>query len=427
MRHRSHKHSEVLQAIISLVRARGPTHTLTILKVKAHNELVGNEIADHIAKQATEAGREHDLTFDMPATPSYVNDYWLFHSPELCEETEAAEGEPEGDGPRQTRPRIEDPQPEPLENLKADLQRHMHKKHRLGRSNQESAYFKFWQNVKSQTDLAASNAFMSNPGCVTQAQRRTTLLYRTGCLHNQKRAKWFRLAQSDACPLCRQPDGCSHIASGCQHPVMERMYTERHNRAGRILLRAISKGDCGNDLAMADVGRSARCEAAGAPTFRNNHAPLHLLPFPNNATPQQRDEHMKMIRTFKPDALIVSQGITKTNTKITIVEVKYCIDTKPEDQWTKAHEQHAELKSRLEGAGYLAQNISICPLLVGVSGTLYKRTLASLKTLGVPHSKATKCASKLHKEAIRSLHDIVKTRRHFEHTNNSQDNPPRPP
>jgi hypothetical protein len=134
-----------------------------------------------------------------------------------------------------------------------------------------------------------------------------------------------------------------------------------------------------------------------------------------------------MLRTLKPDALLVSQSGNKLNTKITIIEVKYCIDTKPNDQWTKAHEQHSELKRRLEGAGFLAQNISICPLLVGVSGTIYKRTLASLKKLGVAHPQATKCASKLHKEAIRSLHDIVKTRRHFEHTRNSQDNPPRPP
>jgi ribonuclease HI len=428
MRHRNHKHSEVLQSIISLVRDRPPSHTLTILKVKAHNELVGNEIADLVAKQATEAGREHDLTFDTPATPSYVNDYWLFHLPEPREDPEIAEDDLDQEGPRRTRPRTDEgPQHEPLENLKADLQRHMHKKHRLGRSNQESAYFNFWKNLKSQVDPAASNAFMSSPGCATQAQRRTTLLYRTGCLHNQKRAKWFRLAQSDACPLCRQPDGCSHIASGCQHPAMERMYTERHNRAGRIFLRAISKGDCGNDLVMADVGRNARCAADGVPTFGSNHISLHLLPVPDNATPQQRDEHLKTLRTLRPDALLVSQSRDKPSTKITIVEVKYCIDTKPNDQWTKAHEQHSELKSRLEGAGYLAQNISICPLLVGVSGTIYKRTLASLKKLGVTHSKANKCASKLHKEAIRSLHSIVKTRRHLEHTSNSRDNPPRPP
>jgi ribonuclease HI len=427
MRHRNHKHSETLQTIISLVRAHDPSHTLTILKIKAHNELVGNEIADLVAKQATEEGRKHDLIFNQPANPSYVHGYWLFHRPDPCEDAEAAEEESEQEGPRRTRPRTdESPQREPLENLQADLQRHMHKKHRLGRSNQESAYFNFWRNVKSQVDTETSNAFMSGSGCVTQPQRRTTLLYRTGCLHNQKRAKWFRLAKSDACPLCRQPDGCSHIASGCQHPVMERMYTERHNRAGRIFLRAISKGDCGNDLVMADVGRNARCAADGAPTFQSNHISLQLLPVPDNATPQQRQEHMKMLRTLKPDALLVS-GRDKPNTKITIVEIKYCIDTKPNDQWTKAHEQHAELKSRLEGVGYLGQNISVCPLLVGVSGTIYRRTLASLEKLGVARPQARKCARKLHVEAIRSLHDIVKTRRHFEHTSNSQDNPPRPP
>ena len=272
----------------------------------------------------------------------------------------------------------------------------MHRRHRLGRSNQASAYYGFWQRIKPKTDAAASNAFMSNPACVTQAQRRTALLYRTGCLHNQKRAKRFGMVKSDACPLCRQPDGCSHIASGCRHAAMERMYTERHNRAGRILLRAISKGDRGNDLVMADVGSAAKCDADGAPTLNINHVPLSLLPYPKPATEQQRENHLSALRRLRPDALLVSQGSSESATKITIIEVKYCIDTKPEDQMARAREQHQELIRRLVEAGYSARNISICPLLVGVSGTIYKRTIKALKSL-----------TKLHTEAIRSLHDIV--------------------
>jgi hypothetical protein len=162
---------------------------------------------------------------------------------------------------------------------------------------------------------------------------------------------------------------------------------------------------------MADVGRSERrahhsgCDADGAPTFGSNHI-LNLLPYPDNAT-QQREEPMKLLRTFKPDALLVFGR--RPDVKITIAEVKCCIDTKPQDQRSKALEQHSELRRKLENAGHLAQNISICLLLVGVAGTIYKRTLASLVKLGVAHSQATKCASKLHKETIRSLHDKVKT------------------
>ena len=180
---------------------------------------------------------------------------------------------------------------------------------------------------------------------------------------------------------------------------------------------------------MADVGSAAKCDADGAPTLNMNHVPLSLLPYPKPATEQQRENHLSALRRLRPDALRVSQGSSKIKsaTKITIIEVKYCIDTKPEDQMARAREQHQELIRRLIEAGYSARNISICPLLVGVSGTIYKRTIKALKSLGVAHTHATTCTAKLHTEAIRSLHDIVKTRRHLEHTSNSKDNPPKPP
>jgi hypothetical protein len=79
----------------------------------------------------------------MPVTPSYVKDYWLFsqeaQEPETCEDPEPTEDALEQEGPRPSRPRKENLKPELLENLKANLQQHMHQKHRLGRSNQESA------------------------------------------------------------------------------------------------------------------------------------------------------------------------------------------------------------------------------------------------------------------------------------------------
>ena len=48
---------------------------------------------------------------------------------------------------------------------------------------------------------------------------------------------------------------------------MERIYTARHNSTGRILLRAISKGDLGTDLDMADLGSAAKCDMDGAPVL----------------------------------------------------------------------------------------------------------------------------------------------------------------
>jgi len=209
---------------------------------------------------------------------------------------------------------------------------------------------------------------------------------------------------------------------------MAKVYTERHNRAGRIFLRAISKGSRGNDLVMADVGRAEKCLADGAPSFKCNHIPRSLIPCPKHASREEQLQHAAMLRKLKPDALMVSTGRRKTDTLIQIVEIKYCIDTKPEEQLQRAREQHQELILKLIAQGYLAHNITIIPLLIGVSGTIYKtHTQEALNKLGVAHTQTKTCISKVHKEAIKSLHDIVQTRRHIEHTSPKINNPRKPP
>ena len=79
----------------------------------------------------------------------------------------------------------------------------------------------------------------------------------------------FRCQQSNTmqCPLCGLTDGGEHISGGCRHASMERMYTERHNSTGRIVLGAISKGNMGADLVMADLGSAEKCEKGGAPVL----------------------------------------------------------------------------------------------------------------------------------------------------------------
>ena len=71
------------------------------------------------------------------------------------------------------------------------------------------------------------------------------------------------MSKTTNCPLCGHLDGVSHITGGCHHDTMGRMYTARHNSTGRLLLRAISKGDLGTDLVMADLGSAEKCEIDG--------------------------------------------------------------------------------------------------------------------------------------------------------------------
>ena len=151
-----------------------------------------------------------------------------------------------------------------LDNLGKSLHDHMHERNRLGSSNTQSIYYKSWQHIRGKTDTEISNRLIDHPS-ISFGARRVALMYRHGSLWNNKIASRCHMSKTANCPLCGQLDGVSHIAGGCHHDTMERMYTARHNSTGRLLLRAISKGDLGTDLVMADLGSAEKCELDGAP------------------------------------------------------------------------------------------------------------------------------------------------------------------
>ena len=283
--------------------------------------------------------------------------------------------------------------------------------------------------MAAHADGVLSNAYLTHALC-KHGQRRTVAACRCGVLHSAKRAKMYGLCATDACPLCGQPDGGSHIASGCQHNTMTRLYTERHNKAGRMVLSCISKGSMGGALVSADVGRKEKRLEDGVPLTETNHVPEWLLPPPRRATRTQKKEHRQALRLLKPDILLVTGDRTPqaaANSQVYIVEIKTCIDTRHEAQLAAARDQHTNLIQRLVGQGYAMNHIHTIPILVGVSGTIYtQHTLQALERLGVPADNArTKC-QKLHLEMTKRLHDIVVQRRMLE-PKTSDKKPPRPP
>jgi ribonuclease HI len=397
-----HMHKGMLQIIRDLINTSD--QPITIMKIKAHNQHIGNEAADTVAKRATNPNTEHTLTV-VESHRCREEGYWVYHKNKGTAQQELT---PNQDG---------DTLGQPIKDLHADLVSHLHKRNRCGTSNTDSIYYKGWQAIRPTTDGAASNAFMTNPG-ITTAQRRSTLLLRTGTLHNQKRAKWFGMATTDTClaPGCGQPDSGSHIAGGCQNKTMQCMYSERHNRAGRIILRAISKGSKGGDLVAADLGKAEKCIDDQAPVLDCRHVPSSLLPCPQGTAPEQ---HERRLRLLRPDAILVSGKGKRQSKDIRIMELKFCSDTRPEDQLHRAQKQHAELISLLLEQGYNRSNIQLIPILIGVAGTIYtQHTLDALQLLGISQPAAKKCCSKLHTQAIKSLHSIVQTRRSLERKQN---------
>ena len=130
---------------------------------------------------------------------------------------------------------------------------------------------------------------------------------------------------------------------------------------------------------------------------------------------------------------------SNASSRVYIVELKFCSDTQPNKQLAKCKEQHAKLAQELIQAGYDKKNVKVIPILIGMSGTIYKEhTIEALEQLGVSHICAIRSAKKMHQTAIRLLHSIVKNRRRLEHKggqtglsqnpmNRTRKNHPRPP
>jgi len=79
-------------------------------------------------------------------------------------------------------------------------------------------------------------------------------------------------------------------------------------------------------------------------------------------------------------------------TSTLLVEIKYCEDTRPQNQLNAAKEQHKVLCNILQGA-----SVTLHIILLGVGGTIYNtHTLKPFKELGLDSQRVKRLASKLH-------------------------------
>jgi len=85
-------------------------------------------------------------------------------------------------------------------------------------------------------------------------RKKRLIKYRSGTIYNQKHAVRLKQSNSLSCPIYSCQDSALHILSGCQHPIIRNMVTERHNIASRLITKATSKGSLGSCLVSTDVG-----------------------------------------------------------------------------------------------------------------------------------------------------------------------------
>ncbi len=451
-RQRRHLHANLLASIVKgLQNSPGPVR---FHKVKSHTGIAGNECADAIAKHAALHDTGHDVNFPIEGNP-YTHLYWL-----AADKVAMSTATMNNTNMYTTTP-ANAHQLFYLHNLQKELKDHMHQVHKLGRAKDDTAYFTYYKRIRNLANLAASNAFMLNPK-ITKKERQTAIQYRTNTLYNQKHAVWFKRATAPAlCPLCHQADSALHILSGCQHQTIRCQVTERHNLAGRLIYKALSKGALGAGVIYTDIGSTARLEQQGLSAAANNRTlPAWLFPNPtvrhrmNNihsrpdlilvvpiknknsnagarttrrggqsaataagaatgiaaasCPPQDEVAAISAAAATKWDAA----GLTPDQAHVHLVEIKYCEDTRPETQLAVAKHQHQDLISSIRRK---YKRVTLHTILLGVGGLIYKAyTDEPLQRLGLDRFSANRLVQQLHTHSIQYAAIIVRTRRGLE-------------
>ena len=400
------KNKSLIEEIVGFIRAS--PHHIHLQKVKAHTGIPGNELADEAARHATRLAqyRQDDMPqCDTDPMPPSHTQFWPV--PTDADATNSTS--------RQPKHHIGD--------LGKDLKKYLHEKHRVGYSNTSSVYYQAWARTVNIAHKGHSNLLMQS-NRVDPQDRITTLQYRYGGLNTAKMRHRMKVAPTANCILCGQLDGGHHSMSGCPH--MSGMYTERHNVGGRILLKALLKGGRGADIVMHDIGHAADASMLhDVPKSQGSFAtriPEWVYTKGRRSKPSANEKN-KWDR-YRPDILMIA-GTNKKSIKrreVDVVEIKYCRDTDPTMQQSRAEMQHdatasssdgrhnVSLMQSLRDTGYRPSKIRLHVILLGVGGTIYSSMHTTLQQLGLKKQASAIVAGKLHKHATVYARKIMQTK-----------------
>jgi hypothetical protein len=171
------------------------------------------------------------------------------------------------------------------------------------------------------------------------------------------------------------------------------MYINRHNKAVKLIYRAILKGPMGGLEAFMDAG-----DQEDMPRQVPTRLPIWLKP--NSLTADQW-------RKFRPDILLTDPRKTK-HKHIYIIELGYCSDTNHDIKFTQKSHQHAALTQHLLRQGHSVTHITFT---LGTTGTIPIIAHNNLLSLGIDKQSSIKLLTKLHMHSTATATSILTMRR----------------
>jgi len=403
------KHLEILQAIVSAITLRALAGARTsILKVKSHSGVAGNEHADKAASDMAK-GHPASIPYTEPTTSTpYQTVAWPAK-------------ESEGDSHFF------------FENLTAAVKTHLRPELQSGQTK-ETLYVTLNREALRLTDPGISNHMWEDSSISHQSCIHTFKL-RWGLIWNRKKAMMCKKVSDARCPLCTEEDGCSHIFGGCLHRTMKGHYIARHNKAVLLIHKAIQHGALGGSLCIVDATKDDELPEG----VESNRVPDWLLPnVPRESGTRMRPDIMLIegmpansIQAYQAlDDPLPTRGRKRTanglrgqrtlsekqtfraKCLVHIIEVGYASNTRYHDKVMEKRIQHTLLIKALEDDGW---SVHYHVVVLGTGGFVFTDTLTTLDTLMVPHAPKQTALLALHRLAVTKAHEILVCRRQLEH------------
>ena len=429
------KHRKLVQAIVGklLHRARAGLQT-SIVKVKSHIGIEGNERAHKLANQAARSPQEEHVITGVTAFEG------LFRPGNLPPPTDS---KLPGDASHDDTIYLQ-------ANLTAAIKQAARPHFQTGLTN-KTTYVNIWKDLEQHLDLKASNAFWQSTQISANATRQV-LKARYGVMWNMRQAFKMHMpywqggpvARSTRCPHCGEEDSTGHILNGCLHPELKSLCIERHNAAGRRIVKEMSKGKHGGHYTMGDLGSYEKVEQLGIKDNRVSHAILSDRTILGSGLPvsirqKLRPDIMVVEATYAevesratPDKLPAGKGkrrrlcktgqltsVIETETRggrdrtVKIVEVGYTSEGRYVQKLDEKSDQHQQLKQLLQAEGF---STTVLPVILGCTGGIFTTATEAFENLGIDKQNITRLNRKLHCDAITWMHTIVKKRRALDAT-----------